>query len=239
MTKPSILFEDNHVIAVAKRPGYLATADRSEKLSEEQSLRAYLAQAKGVPEEKVFLKPVHQLDLPVSGCLIFAKSSKAAQRLSQSFQEKKVEKIYLLLSQQRIPLKNETLWSDFVAWDEKSHRAKVVGAGVLDAKKAELKISFRESFGSNIFLYEVLLITGRKHQIRAQTSSRKLFILGDHHYQHTDNLLQKNSIALHCSRMRLPHPTKGVLEVEAAMPDDWLRLRHPSMSKIHQTRGGR
>ena len=213
-----ILFEDNHVLIVNKRAGILSTSDKSDDASEEHATRLYLSAQKKIPVEKVFLKPVHQLDRPVSGCLIFAKSSKATERLAEAFRGQKIDKIYHLLSTTKQQLKDEE-WVDDLLWDCKLRRA-VVKKGHKEAKKSALIISTLSL--AEYGLYEVQLISGRKHQIRIQAASRGFPILGDITYGgKTFAEFNKNRIALHCARLSLPHPISGRIEVSANVQKNW------------------
>jgi 23S rRNA pseudouridine1911/1915/1917 synthase len=207
-----ILYEDNHLLAVVK-PGRLATMGLPE--GEETLLtraKDYVKRKYGKPGE-VYLGVVSRLDVPVSGIVLFARTSKAAARLNEQFRTHSVEKIYVARVEGSInPLEDECV--DRIREDER-HRKVWLTKGN-DGKEAKLRYRKLRQIG-NDSLIEIRLETGRKHQIRVQLAGRGFPIRGDGKYGAKTDF--PNGIALHAWKLTVAHPTTHQrIELTAAIP---------------------
>ena len=210
-----ILYEDNHLLAVVKPTG-LATMGLAEG---EETL---LTQAKQYIKKKyakpgqVYVGVVSRLDFPVSGVVLFARTSKAAARLNDQFRKHNVEKIYLALVEGPVfPLEDTCV--DRIE-EDKRHRKVWITQGQ-GGKEARLRYRKLRQVGS-ASLIEVRLETGRKHQIRVQLAGRDHPILGDGKYGARTDF--PGGIALHAWKLIVRHPTTGEpLELTAPLPMTW------------------
>ena len=208
----NILYEDNHVIALVKPPG-LATMglpDGQETLLTQT--KKYLKEKYAKPGE-VYLGVVSRLDVPVSGVVLFARTSKAAARLNEQFREHTVEKIYAALVEGTItPPEAECV--DYLCEDDR-HR-KVFRSQSGKGKEARLCYRKLQQVGQ-CSLLEIELETGRKHQIRMQLSARGFPIRGDIKYG--AKMSFPGGIALHAWKLTFSHPTtKERIELTAPLP---------------------
>jgi len=215
-----ILYEDNHIIALVKPPG-LATMglpDGQETLLTQT--KAYIKEKYAKPGE-VYLGVVSRLDVPVSGVVLFARTSKAAARLNEQFREQTVEKVYLALVEGAIfPLEAECV--DRLC-EDKRHR-KVMRTQSAEGKEAKLRYRKLRQIGQ-CSLIEIQLETGRKHQIRVQLAGRGFPIRGDIKYGATMPFSGSSprsfpgGIALHAWKLAFTHPTtKERMELIAPLP---------------------
>jgi 23S rRNA pseudouridine1911/1915/1917 synthase len=217
MSNPEVLFEDNHLLIVNKKAGILTQPSGTEQLNLEQICKTYLKKKYHKPGN-VFLEAVHRLDKPVSGIVVFARTSKSLGRLQEAMREKKCKKMYLALIEGTLP-KQEDHLENYILHDE--HRSMITHQGNPHAKKACLHYKFlKEKNGSS--LVEILLDTGRYHQIRVQFAHLGCPILGDRKYG--SRICQReNEIALHHFRMVLPHPIiQNCLSFEVLPPWEML-----------------
>ena len=197
----SVFYDDNHLLVVEKPAGIPSQPDRSGDLDA-------LTMGKQIVKERynkpgaVFLGLVHRLDRPASGVMVFARTSKSASRLSEQFRDKTIRKTYLALVK-GAPVEGEVL-EDYLLKDRDGVR--VVEEGSRGARRARLQISTVKRFGK-VSLVEIILETGRAHQIRVQLSSRGFPLVGDFRYGSRQELDGKN-LALHAGKLELNHPTK-------------------------------
>lgn len=210
MEKLDILFLDNHLLVVDKPAGVLIQADRTCDESLLEACRLYLKHTFHKPGN-VFLGLVHRLDRPASGVVVFARTSKAAARLSEQFRNRNVKKIYWALVEGKVPLKG-TLVNQIVRNGATSY----VGEGS-QSKKAELSFH-RLDYKKGISWVEINLCTGRHHQIRVQFAHCGHMILGDLRYGSKQRFGEK-ALALHARSLTLSHPTKGEAMTFIAKPD--------------------
>jgi 23S rRNA pseudouridine1911/1915/1917 synthase len=160
-----------------------------------------------------------RLDAPVSGVLLFARTSKAAARLTEQFKQGTVEKTYWALAKGEVKTASGE-WSDWLLKDETAERMRVVAAGRSGAQQAVLRYRRLAMVDDGVVLVEIQLLTGRKHQIRVQFASRRLPILGDRKYGSTVSF--PKGIALHSRRLVVEHPVKKErIELEAPLPAYW------------------
>jgi 23S rRNA pseudouridine1911/1915/1917 synthase len=193
-----ILFEDNHLLVVNKPAGLLTQPSGTDQDSLEAQAKAYLKEKYNKPGN-VFLEAVHRLDKPVSGIVIFAKTSKALSRLNESLRSKQAKKIYRawvegIPKQKEATLEHYLQHGDFVA--------SVVSKEHPEAKLARLSYKMLES-KENSSLLEITLETGRYHQIRAQLAAIGHPILGDTKY---GSKTTAQEIALTHVRLEIEHP---------------------------------
>ena len=217
MMLPEILYEDNHLLIVNKRPGDLVQGDKTGDEPLAESLKGYIKEKYNKPGA-VFLGVVHRLDRPTSGIVVFARTSKALERLNKAFKERSVKKTYWAVVKERPPQEEETL-THFLVRTEKTNKSKAFAEMREGAKEARLTyrlIKVLKTFN----LLEVELHTGRHHQIRAQLSAIGCPIKGDLKYG-AERSNKDGSIHLHARELVLAHPTtKEKLHIIAAPPKD-------------------
>jgi 23S rRNA pseudouridine1911/1915/1917 synthase len=214
-----VLYEDNHLLAVSKPVG-LATmgvaADVPSLLSEAKAYIKHKYQKPG----NVYLGAMSRLDAPVSGIVLFARTSKAAARLTEQFRTRAVEKIYWAIVSGQPPAQAELV--DWIVKDERHRKMHLARRGQDDAQEARLRFR-RLTSASRGWLLEVTLETGRKHQIRLQLSSQGFPVLGDLKYGSREKF--PAGIALHARRLAFSHPTLHTpIELLAPLPKSWHAL---------------
>ena len=209
-----ILFEDNHLLIFNKRTGEIVQGDKTgdEPLSE--TLKAFIAQRDGKPGQ-VFMGVPHRLDRPVSGICVFAKTSKALERLNEMLRKGEIHKTYWALTGSRPPKDSDTL-VDFLVRNEQQNKSYVSKNG----KEARLQYSLIQTT-DRYFLLEVLLFTGRHHQIRCQLAHMGCPIKGDLKYG-AKRSNPDGGISLMARRIQFIHPVKKTeVDVTAPVPDSW------------------
>ncbi|NJK86063.1 MAG: RNA pseudouridine synthase [Bacteroidales bacterium] len=199
-----IIFEDNHLIIVNKTNDELVQADADGKKSLEEVLKEYVKQKYNKPGN-VFISAAHRIDRPVSGIVIFAKTSKALARMSDLFKDGKVRKVYWAIVQNRPPSDSETLMH-FLRRDGKINKSHCSNTQVENSKAAILDYRVLAS-SDNYFLLEINLKTGRHHQIRAQLSFIGCPIKGDVKYGFR-RPNKEGGISLHAREIEFEHPVK-------------------------------
>lgn len=212
-----VLYEDNHLLAVNK-PAQLATMGVKEDVPSLLLLAKEYVREKHNKPGNVYLGVVSRLDVPVSGVVLFARTSKAAGRLSEQFRERAVEKIYWAIVEGTVdPPEGELV--DFLRRDERHRRVHVTHSNAPDAQEARLAYQTLESRGG-LTLLEITLHTGRKHQIRVQLAKLGHPILGDRKYGSSRPF--GAGIALHARRLVVAHPVGGrPVELTAPLPNSW------------------
>jgi 23S rRNA pseudouridine1911/1915/1917 synthase len=208
-----VLYEDNHLIAVLKPAGILVQGDRSGDPSLMDMTKEYIRRKYGKPG-RVFLGLVHRLDRPVSGVVLFARTSKAAARLSEQWRSRRVKKVYWALVHGIMNPSEGTITSYLVRGPERT-----TSAGKTDPGAREAVLTYRTRHAAGAFsLVEVVLHTGRKHQIRAQLASKGCPIVGDTRYG-ASPLRREKGIGLFARSLSVQHPTTGnALSLEAPPP---------------------
>ena len=202
---PSILYEDNHILLAVKPPGLPSQAGRSGRPDMLGLLERDLAQRAGKPG-RAFLGLVHRLDQPTSGLMVFAKTSKAASRLSQAFRDRQVKKTYLAICR-GLPQASQGHMQDRLSKQEVGGRVQVLeGQEGYEARLDWQLLNVDKEKEESLLLLD--LITGRRHQIRVQLASRDLPLLGDRRYGLMDARdLGVPTLALHACGLQFPHPT--------------------------------
>ena len=212
-----ILFEDNHLIVVNKRVGDLVQGDKTGDAPLSDLLKAYLKEKYQKPGN-VYLGVVHRLDRPTTGIVVFAKTSKALERLNKMLREKTIQKTYWAVVKNK-PAKSENTLINYLRKNPKNNKATVFNKETNDSKKAILHYKIFKSL-DNYHLLEIDLETGRHHQIRAQLSNINCPIKGDLKYGF-DRSNKNAGIHLHARRICFVHPvTKTMLTLEAPTPKD-------------------
>lgn len=214
----TVLLEDNHSLAVAKPAGWLTMGDATGDTTLLDAAKEYI-KTKYAKPGAVFLGVVHRLDRPVSGVVLYARTSKAAARFSEQFRAHSVEKVYLAAVTGRVDAAEGDL-HDWLLKDEQNNRSRSVkphAAGAL-----ECRLGFRRlQETSRGTLLEIRPQTGRSHQIRVQLATRGWAILGDSKYGGTRDFLP-HAIGLHAWKLTVQHPvTKEPLPITCPLPAGW------------------
>lgn len=210
-----VLYEDNHIIVVNKRPGDIVQGDKTGDKPLSEVVKEYLKEKYNKPGN-VYLGVVHRLDRPTSGVVLFARTSKALPRLNKLFKEKQTKKTYWAVVQPAPPKQQDRLehWMKRNAKQNKSYAHK---NEVPDSKKAILTYRTLKEL-DRYTLLEIDLETGRHHQIRSQLSAIGSPIKGDLKYG-APRSNKDASIHLHAGRLELVHPVKKTpLVIEAPVP---------------------
>ncbi|WP_046744852.1 RluA family pseudouridine synthase [Kordia zhangzhouensis] len=212
-----VLYEDNHIIIVNKRAGDIVQGDKTGDKPLSEVVKEYIAEKYQKPGN-VFLGVVHRLDRPTTGIVVFARTSKALPRLNSLFAEKKAKKTYWAIVKNEPQKKQDTL----IHWlrkNPKNNKSSAFQTEVKDSKKAILEYTVKKKLDRYVWL-EVLLHTGRHHQIRAQLASIGCPIKGDLKYGF-DRSNKDGSIHLHARKLVFTHPVKKEpLEIIAPLPND-------------------
>ncbi len=212
-----VVYEDNHIIIVSKVSGEIVQGDKTgdEPLSE--TVKQYIKEKYQKPGN-VFLGVVHRLDRPVSGLVIFAKTSKSLSRLCNMFRDGDIHKTYWALTKNR-PAREEGTITSWLVRNEKQNKTYSYDHEVKNSKKAILKYKVIGQT-DNYTLIEVNLLTGRHHQIRCQLASIGCPIKGDLKYG-SPRSNPDGSISLLSHRVQFVHPvSKESIDVVAPIPDD-------------------
>ena len=216
----TVLHEDNHLIIVNKRAGEIVQGDKTGDTPLSDIVKAWIKEKYQKPGN-VYLGVVHRLDRPVSGVVLFAKTSKALPRLNAMFAEhNKVQKTYWAIVQNR-PQKAEGTLTHWLTRHEKTNTARAYDKEVPNSKKAVLDYKLIAS-SERYHLLEVHLHTGRHHQIRCQLAKMGCPIRGDLKYG-SPRSNPDGSISLHARKLTLEHPVSHEqISITAPVPSDSL-----------------
>ena len=223
VTDKDVLYEDNHLIAINKRSGDIVQVDQTGDMPLDEKVKYYLAQKYNKPNG-AFLGVVHRLDRPVSGVILFAKTSKALDRINRMFKNRDMHKTYWAVVRNRPATPEGTL----VHWLVKNTQKNVTKAHDHEVKgslRAELHYKLIGEV-NGYYLLEIDPITGRPHQIRVQLSTLGCPIVGDNKYGYPRGSL-KRSICLHARKLAFEHPIKKEpIAIFAKLPQDgfWERF---------------
>ncbi len=212
-----ILHEDNHIIIINKRPGDIVQGDKTGDKPLNDIVKEYIKQKYNKPGN-VYLGTVHRLDRPTSGIVIFAKTSKALERLNKMLREKQIKKTYWAIVKNEVNPEKQTL-THYLKKNPKNNKSTAYIKEIDGSKKAILHYSVLKKL-QNYTLLEIDLETGRHHQIRCQLSSIKHPVKGDLKYGFARS--NKNaSIHLHAKKILFKHPvSKESIHISAPTPDD-------------------
>lgn len=211
------LYEDNHIIIVNKSAGEIVQGDKTGDTPLSETVKAYIKEKYHKPGN-VFLGVAHRLDRPVSGIVVFARTSKALTRLNDMFRNGEVHKTYWAITRNRPP-KDEGRLEHWLVRNERQNKSYAYDREVPDAKKARLEYRLI-GHSENYFLLEIRLLTGRHHQIRCQLAAMGCPIKGDLKYG-ARRSNPDGSISLMARRVEFVHPvSRENVAVEAPLPDD-------------------
>ena len=215
MIAERVLYEDNHVLVINKLPSELTQGDKTGDTTLPDLIKSYIKEKYQKPGN-VFLGVVHRLDRPTSGALVFARTSKALERLNAQFRDKETNKVYWAIVGQKPPKDQGTL-SHFLKKNETQNKSYVVADGTPGSKKAILHYKLIAA-SERYYLLEIELETGRHHQIRCQLAAMGCSIKGDLKYGDKRSN-PGGSICLHARTLRFEHPTtKEQISVRAPLP---------------------
>ena len=214
-----ILYEDNHIIAVNKKPSDIVQGDKTGDTPLSEKVKQYVKEKYQKPGE-AFLGVAHRLDRPVSGIVLFARTSKALERLNKMFHDKEVKKTYWAVVKNK-PAQVSGHLTHFLKKNEAKNMSKAYDKEMPDTKKAELEYKLVASL-TNYHLLEVNPLTGRHHQIRVQLASIGSPIKGDVKYGFA-RTNENASIHLHARKVEFMHPVKQEqITLIAKPPEDVL-----------------
>ncbi len=218
-----VLYVDNHLAVVNKAPGEIVQGDKTGDTPLVETMKQWIKETYAKPGN-VFCGVVHRLDRPVGGVVVFARTSKGLSRLNEMFRKGEVKKKYWAITRNRPP-KDEDLVTSYITSVERNNKSYVSPTPKDGAKEA--KLTYRLIGKSDrYFLLEVDLLTGRKHQIRAQLASIGCPIKGDLKYGDKRSN-PDGSISLMAHHIEFIHPVSGkLISVDAPVPNDplWLAL---------------
>ena len=212
-----VVYEDNHIIIVNKRSGEIVQGDKTGDRPLSDIVKDYIKEKYQKPGA-VFLGVVHRLDRPVSGLVVFARTSKALTRLNKMFAEGEVHKTYWAITK-NVPRASEDTLTHWLVRNEKQNKSYAYDHEKPNAKKAILKYRVI-GHSDNYTLLEVRLLTGRHHQIRCQLAAMGCPIKGDLKYG-APRSNPDGSISLMSRRVEFVHPvSKETVIAEASIPDE-------------------
>ncbi len=213
----TVVYEDNHIIIVNKTASEIVQGDKTGDTPLSETLKEYLKEKYGKPGN-VFIGVVHRLDRPVSGLVLFAKTSKALARLNEMFKRGEVKKTYWAIVKNPPPSAEGEL-THYLTRNEKQNKSYAHDREVPGSKRAALAYRLIGR-SQNYYLLEVVLKTGRHHQIRCQLSKIGCPIKGDLKYGFPRSN-PDGGISLHARSVSFIHPvSKQLIEVEAPVPAD-------------------
>ena len=221
MSKPKVLYEDNHLLVLEKPNNWLVQGDQTGDGTLTDWGTEHIRRKYNKPG-KVFCQPCHRLDRPVGGVIVFARTSKALERMNKLFRDGEVKKTYLALVQ-GVPEKDE---GRLIHWLEKDETRNIVNAYDKQkgkSKRAELSYAMMATI-NGISLLKIKLVTGRTHQIRAQMRKLGCSIKGDLKYGYPHPTSDK-SIHLHSYQIAFVHPVKKENVAFTSRPD-WTDYKH-------------
>ncbi len=212
----TVIYEDNHIIVVNKSSSEIVQGDKTGDTPLSETVKQYLKEKYNKPGN-VFLGVVHRLDRPVSGIVLFAKTSKALPRLNEMFKNSEVKKTYWAIVK-NCPTEPEGELVHYLLRNEKQNKSYAYDKEVKDSKKAILDYKLI-GHSQNYYLLEVHLHTGRHHQIRCQLAKMGCPIKGDLKYG-SPRSNPDGSICLHSRKVSFIHPvSKELIELEASLPE--------------------
>lgn len=213
----TVIYEDNHIVVVNKTSSEIVQGDKTGDIPLSETVKRYLKEKYNKPGN-VFIGVVHRLDRPVSGLVIFARTSKALPRLNEMFQKGEVKKTYWAIVKNR-PEHPEGELVHYLVRNEKQNKSYAYDREVPNSKRAVLNYRLIAA-SDNYFLLEIDLKTGRHHQIRAQLSKIGCPIKGDLKYGFPRSN-PDGSISLHARCVKFTHPvSKNLIELSAPLPAD-------------------
>lgn len=219
----NVIYEDNHIIVVNKESGEIVQGDKTGDTPLSDCVKDYLKRKYQKPGN-VFLGVVHRLDRPVSGLVVFAKTSKALSRLNEMFRKGEVHKTYWAIVK-NAPKEPSGRLAHWICRNEKQNKSYAYNSEVSGSKKAVLDYRLLAS-GDNYHILEIRLLTGRHHQIRCQLSAMGSPIRGDLKYG-AQRSNPDGSISLLSRHVEFVHPvSKELVSLDAPLPKDnlWQKI---------------
>ena len=214
MGKLNVIYEDNHIIVVEKPVNIPSQSDKTGDIDLLSIVKQYIKEKYNKPGN-VYVGLIHRLDRPVGGVMVFAKTSKAAARLSNQVREKQFQKTYLTIVNSKMEQEKGTL-QDYLLKNEKTNMSKVVAEGTKNSKLAILDYEvLKYEKEIDLSVLKIHLHTGRHHQIRVQLSSRNHSIYGDQKYGGRGHGKQ---IALWAYELKIYHPITNELMTFYSIP---------------------
>ena len=234
----TVLYEDNHIIAVSKTCHEIVQGDKTGDTPLSEVVKAYIKEKYQKPG-KVFLGVTHRLDRPTTGLVLFARTSKALSRLNEMFKShEKIQKTYWAIVDAKDILRlgnsaKEGRLENYLARNEKQNKSFVVKPGTKEAKYAVLTYKII-AYGERYALLEINLETGRHHQIRCQLAAMGCPIKGDLKYG-AKRSNPDGGISLHARKIEFIHPvSKMPISIIAPVPEDTLwKILEKSVEKLH------
>ncbi len=220
-----IIYEDNHIIAINKKCGDIVQSDKSGDDPLAEKVKRYIKDKYNKPGD-VFLGVTHRIDRPVSGVVIFARTSKALERINAMFREKTIKKTYWAIVANRPEYDGEKL-VHHIRRNEKQNKSYICTKAASDTKEAILEYKLLSSI-SRYHLIEIALHTGRHHQIRCQLAHIGSPIRGDLKYGYPRSN-PDGGIDLHALKIEMMHPvTKQAILIQASLPktEVWKNFKH-------------
>lgn len=212
-----VLFEDNHIVIVNKQAGDITQGDKTGDKPLSDVVKEYIKEKYNKPG-LVFLGVVHRLDRPTSGIIIFARTSKALERLNKMLRDKTIKKTYWAVVKEQPKKENDTL-INFLKKNPKNNKSTAYSKEIDDSKKAILHYKTIKKL-DNYSLLEVDLETGRHHQIRCQLANIGSPIKGDLKYGFNRSN-KDGSIHLHARKINFTHPvSKEIVQITAPVPNE-------------------
>lgn len=217
MNDLEVLYEDNHIIAVNKKSGDLVQGDKTGDVTLGDKVKQYIKQKYNKPGE-VYLGVVHRLDRPVTGVVIFARTSKALSRLNAAFRKKQMQKTYWAISR-NTPIQTSATIKHYLLKNSQKNKTTAFPKPKEGAKESVLEYKTLTNNNKEV-LIEVLPHTGRPHQIRVQLSTQRAVIKGDIKYG--DSMPNPDqSICLHARKLEFIHPIKKEpISILAPLPEN-------------------
>jgi len=225
ITEADILYEDNHLIAINKRAGDIVQVDETGDEPLDEMVKKYIV-AKYNKPNGAFLGVVHRLDRPVSGLILFAKTSKALERMNAVFKNREVRKTYFAVVKNK-PAKQAGKLVHYLIKNPKKNLVTAYNKEMPGSQRSELDYQLIGEVGG-FYLLQVNPLTGRSHQIRVQLSTMDCPIVGDNKYGYPRGS-KKGSICLHARQLEFIHPVqKEPIKIFAKLPADgfWERFEH-------------
>ncbi len=228
ITDADVLFEDNHLIAICKKAGWIVQEDETGDMPLDEMVKHYIAKKYNKPNG-AFLGVVHRIDRPVSGVILFAKTSKALERINKMFKERDMHKTYWAVVRQQPKIMEGNLKH----WLIKNPQKNVTTAYTTEMPGSQFaELNFKVlGFLDGYYLIEVDPITGRPHQIRVQMATLGSPIVGDNKYGYPRGS-RKGSICLHARKLQFIHPIKKELvNIFAPLPNDGFWGKFEALAK--------
>jgi 23S rRNA pseudouridine1911/1915/1917 synthase len=212
-----VIYEDNHIIAINKSVADIVQVDKTGDLSLEEKIKHYIKEKYNKPGD-VFLGVIHRIDRPVSGVVLFARTSKALTRFNQMFQDKTIKKTYWAVVKEKPPKETDTL-THFLVRDNNKIKTYASEKEISNSKKAILTYKIIDK-SDNFYLLEIDLQTGRHHQIRSQLAKIGCPIKGDLKYGFPRSN-EDGGICLHARKIEFEHPvTHEQIKIIANLPEN-------------------